>query len=263
MEMSNTVEQSNTQEKKVKKVKKTTQEPQTQTQTQEPKTQEPKTQEPKTQEPQTQTKHTETSAINEYDVGFYLEDFDLQCDKLLDFSKNLKDMKIGNKENRIKFDQVMKKFMKTSILVQSSFFDSCMKQISSMEKSASVKVVPEKKKIMDKGKAAVNIEQPVRDILLTFMELPKGTLVSRSQALNSINSFIKEEKEKKNPEIFVENDKRAFKAVGKLKILLNGINEVMVSKGVTDAKIPDHIYYTSIMGLMSHCFYKPGEVTSQ
>jgi len=253
MEMSNTVEQSNTQEKKVKKVKKTIQEPSSQTKTE--------LQTQQTQAPsQTQTN---LSAINEYDVGFYLEDFELLCDKLADFSKNLKDMKIGNKENRIKFDQVMKKFMKTTTLVQSSFFDSCMKQISSMEKSAGAKVVLEKKKIMDKGKAAVNIEQPVRDILLTFMDLPKGTLVSRSQALNSINSFIKEEKEKKNPEIFVENDKRAFKAVGKLKVLLNGIKEVIVSKGVVDAQVPDNIYYTSIMGLMSHCFYKPGEVTSQ
>ena len=203
---------------------------------------------------------TETQQSNDFDVNTYLNDFTTLCDKLYEISKNIKEFPIGNKENRNKLEQVVKKFMKSSNSIQSTFIDSCIKQVSIFEKNIGSKGLSEKKKITDKTKAAVNIEQPVRDILLTFMDLPQGTLVSRSQALNSINSFVKEEKEKKNPEIFVENDKRAFKGVGKLKVLLDGISEVMKARGITDP-IPENIHYTDIMGLMSHCFYKPGEVT--
>jgi hypothetical protein len=238
--------------KKVKKVKKQ----QTESSSAQEVTLTPTETQPETQ-PETQQS---TVNDNEFDVNTYLTDFTSLCDKLYEVSKNVKDFPMGNKENRNKLEQVIKKFMKSSSSIQSSFVDSCIKQVSIFEKNIGSKGLSEKKKITDKTKAAVHIEQPVRDFLLTFMDLPKGTLVSRSQALNSINSFVKEEKEKKNPEIFVENDKRAFKGIGKLKLLLDGISEVMKSRGITDP-IPENIHYTDIMGLMSHCFYKPGEVT--
>jgi len=195
---------------------------------------------------------SETVVVQEFDMNQSIEEFNVLCDKISEFSKVFKDYSLVQKEHRSKVDQLIKKFKKSTMQVESSFFDLCFKQISVAEKSGGGKTVTVKK-VTDKSKSPVHKKQVVRDALLKFMELEPNTLVSRAEALNAINSFVREQKEKKNPEIVVAGDNRSFRLIGKLKTLFNGLAPVMVAKGIT-TPVPDHIKFTDIMGYMSHCF---------
>jgi hypothetical protein len=198
--------------------------------------------------------------VQEFDMNQSVEEFNLLCDKLSEFAKAMKDYSLAQKEQRSKVDQLMKKFKKVSTSVDSAFVDLCFKQISVSEKHGGSKSSAPKK-VLDKSKSAVHKKQPTRDVLLKFMGLEAGTQVSRAEALNAINSFVREEKEKKNPEIFVEGDNKAFRIIGKLKPLFDGIGEVMKSKGKAEP-VPQQIYFTQIMGYMSHCFLSAEEASA-
>jgi hypothetical protein len=198
--------------------------------------------------------------VQEFDMNQSVEEFNLLCDKLSEFAKAMKDYSLAQKEQRSKVDQLMKKFKKVSTSVDSAFVDLCFKQISVSEKHGGSKSSAPKK-VLDKSKSAVHKKQPTRDVLLKFMGLEAGSQVSRAEALNAINSFVREEKEKKNPEIFVEGDNKAFRIIGKLKPLFEGIGEVMKSKGKVEP-VPQQIYFTQIMGYMSHCFLSAEEASA-
>ena len=198
--------------------------------------------------------------VQEFDMNQSVEEFNLLCDKISDFAKAMKDYSLAQKEQRTKVDQLMKKFKKVSMAVDSSFVELCLKQITVSEKHGGSKS-SSPKKVTDKSKSAVHKKQPTRDILLKFMELEAGEQVSRAEALNAINSFVRQEKEKKNPEIFVEGDNKAFRIIGKLKPLFDGIGEVMKTKGKIEP-VPQQIYFTQIMGYMSHCFLSAEEASA-
>ena len=198
--------------------------------------------------------------VQEFDMNQSVEEFNLLCDKISDFAKSMKEYSLAQKEQRTKVDQLMKKFKKVSMAVDTSFVELCLKQISVSEKHGGSKA-SSPKKVTDKSKSAVHKKQPTRDILLKFMGLEAGAQVSRAEALNAINSFVREEKEKKNPEIFVEGDNKAFRIIGKLKPLFDGIGEVMKTKGKTEP-VPQQIYFTQIMGYMSHCFLSAEEASA-
>jgi hypothetical protein len=195
---------------------------------------------------------SENVVVQEFDMNQSIEEFNVLCDKITEFSKVIKEYSLVQKDNRAKVDQLIKKFKKSTMQAESSFFELCFKQISVVEKSGGSKTVVQKK-VTDKSKSPVHKKQVVRDPLLKFMDLEPNTLVSRAEALNAINSFVREHKEKKNPDIVVAGDNRSFRLIGKLKTLFEGIAPVMVAKGIT-TPIPDHIKFTDIMGYMSHCF---------
>lgn len=205
-----------------------------------------------TQEVVSEQVESENVVVQEFDMNQSIEEFNVLCDKISEFSKVFKDYSLVQKEHRSKVDQLIKKFKKSTMQVESSFFDLCFKQISFVEKSGGGKTVTVKK-VTDKSKSPVHKKQVVRDALLKFMDLEPSTLVSRAEALNAINSFVREQKEKKNPEIVVAGDNRSFRLIGKLKTLFDGLAPVMVAKGIT-TPVPDHIKFTDIMGYMSHCF---------
>lgn len=198
--------------------------------------------------------------VQEFDMNQSVEEFNLLCDKISDFAKAMKDYSLAQKEQRTKVDQLMKKFKKVSMAVDSSFVELCLKQITVSEKHCGSKS-SSPKKVTDKSKSAVHKKQPTRDILLKFMGLEPGTQVSRAEALNAINSFVREEKEKKNPEILVEGDNKAFRIIGKLKTLFDGLGEVMKARGKTEP-VPEQIYFTQIMGYMSYCFLSAEELSA-
>lgn len=195
---------------------------------------------------------SETVVVQEFDMNQSIEEFNVLCDKITEFSKVIKDFSLVQKENRSKVDQLIKKFKKSTMQAESSFFELCFKQISVVEKSGGSKTSVQKK-VTDKSKSPVHKKQVVRSALLKFMDLEPNTLVSRAEALNAINSFVREQKEKKNPEIVVAGDNRSFRLIGKLKVLFDGLTPVMIAKGIT-TPVPDHIKFTDIMGYMSHCF---------
>jgi len=195
---------------------------------------------------------SETVVVQEFDMNQSIEEFNVLCDKISEFSKAFKDYSLVQKDQRSKVDQLIKKFKKSTMQAESAFFELCFKQISVVEKSGGGKASVQKK-VTDKSKSPVHKKQVVRSALLKFMDLEPNTLVSRAEALNAINSFVREQKEKKNPEIVVAGDNRSFRLIGKLKVLFDGLAPVMVAKGIT-TPVPDHIKFTDIMGYMSHCF---------
>lgn len=185
----------------------------------------------------------------ELDYNNVLDFFNNTSDKFTEYSKYFKDNSL-NKEERLKLETAFKKFVKSFSVIQLAYFESLSRQVSSLEKNNNSKSGGTKK-VTDKEKSAIHKKLNVQPFLLTFMKLQPGTLVSRSDALTAITSYVKAS----NPSIIVENDKRSFKLVGDLAPLFTGICNIMKSKNLIQED-PTQIRYTQIMQYMTHCFIK-------
>jgi len=195
--------------------------------------------------------------VQEVELSSIVEYINTVSDKLLDYTKFLKDSDLS-KDERSKVEASFKKLNKSLNTVQSSYYEHLSKQLSNFEKTSGSKSGGVKK-VQDKEKSAIHKKLAVHPFLLNFMKLDQGTLVSRSDALSAITGYVKQEKEK-NPDIIVESDKRSFKLIGELKVLFNGIEQIMKSKNLLEGKqFPTEIKYTQIMQYMTHCFVKTEE----
>lgn len=192
--------------------------------------------------------------IQEVELNNILEYLNVASDRLLDFSKYFKD-NILSKDERSKLETSFKKFSKANSSLQQTYYEYLSKQVSSLEKNSGNKSGGNKK-VTDKDKSAIHKKHQVHPFLLEFMKREQNTLVSRSEALTAITSYVKQEKIK-NPSIIVENDKMKFKLIGDLKPLFDGIEKVMKTKNLLNEKVmPIEIKYTQIMEYMTHCFIK-------
>ena len=201
-----------------------------------------------------QNKSTDEVVLQELDLSTVVEFINTTSDRLLEYAKYFKDSTLS-KDERGKVETSFKKFQKSYNTVQSAYYDHLSRQVSTLEKTSGSKSGGVKK-VQDKEKSAIHKKLPVHPFLLNFMKLDQGVLVSRSDALTAITGFVKQEKEK-NPDIIVESDKRSFKLIGELKVLFNGIEQIMKSKNLLDGKqMPTEIKYTQIMQYMTHCFIK-------
>ena len=195
----------------------------------------------------------------ETDFSSMVESLNTFSDRFLEFTKSVKDSDFS-KEERGKFETSLKRLQKSFSLLQTSYYDRLSRQVSSLEKNSGHKSGGVKK-VQDKEKSAIHKKLAVHPFLLNFMKLEQGTLVSRSDALSAITGYVKNEKEK-NPDIIVEADKRSFKLLGELKVLFDGIEQVMHSKNLLEGKqMPSEIKYTQIMEYMTHCFVKTDDTT--
>jgi hypothetical protein len=201
---------------------------------------------------QSVTPSVEVVTTQELDYNNVLDFFNNTSDKFTEYSKYFKDNSL-NKEERLKLEAAFKKFVKSFSVIQLAYFESLSRQVSSLEKNNNSKTGGTKK-VTDKEKSAIHKKLNVQPFLLTFMKLQPGTLVSRSDALTAITSYVKEQKAS-NPSIIVENDKRSFKLVGDLAPLFAGISNIMKSKNLIE-QAPTQIKYTQIMQYMTHCFIK-------
>ena len=197
-----------------------------------------------------ETQNTEVS--QEFDVSSVIDFLNTSSDKLTDFGKLFKDSSMS-KDDRLKFETAFKKYSKSFNTLQQYYVEYLSRQLSVASKGHSSKNSGVKKNL-DKDKSAIHKKLNVHPFLLAFMKLDKNTLVSRSEALTAITTYVSEEKAK-NPDIIVENDKRSFKLVGALKPLFDGIHAVMKSKNLVEVA-PTQIKYTQIMQYMTHCFIK-------
>lgn len=206
-----------------------------------------------------QKKSSDEIVLQELDFTTVVDFINSTSDKLLEFSKYFKDSTLS-KDERGKVETSFKKFQKSYNTVQNAYYDHLSRQVSTLEKSSGSKSGGTKK-VQDKEKSAIHKKLPVHPFLLSFMKLDQGTFVSRSDALTAITGFVKQEKET-NPDIIVATDKRSFKLIGELKVLFDGIEQIMKSKNLLDDKqMPTEIKYTQIMQYMTHCFVKPDDVT--
>lgn len=126
------------------------------------------------------------------------------------------------------------------------------------------------KKTTIKENSAINKQIPAYKEVLDFMKLPEDTTISRAQILQSINSFIKTEKDNENPDIFVtdifvnENDNtedkkvnnKKFHLIGDLKILFSFIKSKMEERNelTDDNNFETSLSYTQIMKYLKFCF---------
>lgn len=116
------------------------------------------------------------------------------------------------------------------------------------------------KKTTIKENSAINKQIPAYKEVLDFMKLPEDTSISRAQILQSINSFIKTEKNNENPDIFVtENEKRnnkKFYLIGDLKVLFSFIKSKMEERNelTDDNNFETSLSYTQIMKYLKFCF---------
>lgn len=205
-----------------------------------------------------QSKSSDEVVLQELDFTTVVDFMNSTSDKLLEYSKYFKDSTLS-KDERGKVETSFKKFQKSYNTVQNAYYDHLSRQVSTLEKSSGSKSGGTKK-VQDKEKSAIHKKLPVHPFLLSFMKLDQGTFVSRSDALTAITGFVKQEKET-NPDIIVATDKRSFKLIGELKVLFDGIEQIMKSKNLIDDKqMPTEIKYTQIMQYMTHCFVKPDDV---
>jgi len=113
------------------------------------------------------------------------------------------------------------------------------------------------KKVVNKENMAINKGQETFPEVLQFMEFEEDSLVSRAQLIQKINSFVRIEKEKKNPDIFVEGDNKLFKLIGPLKHLFEFIRIKMIEREdfVESDEFPMQISYRDIMKYLKYCFH--------
>lgn len=210
---------------------------------------------------------TVTTNIDEIAATFAADTTTVDIDSILEyfnksdaFAEQYKKYFKGSalpKDERLRIESSFKKFTKAYNSIQTSYTEYFSRQVAVMEKNSHGKS-SHPKKSLEKGKAAIQKKLLVEPFLLSFMKLEPNTLVSRADALSSINAYVKREKDLKNPEILIENDLKSFKIGGELIPLFVGIEKMMRStnKLAADEKIPSQIKYTDIMKFMTHCFVK-------
>ena len=199
----------------------------------------------------TEEVQTETHGVTlELDFNTLFEFINVTSDRIAEYSRYFKDNTLS-KDERSKLEAAFKKFDKVSNVLQSTYSTYLNKQVSLLEKNSGNKSSGPKK-VTDKEKSAIHKKLPVHPFLLKFMKLEPNTLVSRSDALTAITGFVKEEK-LKNPAIIVENDKRSFKLIGELKKLFDKICYVKWLENL-DVHIPSQISYPQILSYVKYCF---------
>jgi hypothetical protein len=159
--------------------------------------------------------------------------FDLSKDFVNDVAKQLK--------------QANKLFSK----INDDFNDRILKQSIS-----SIKKEEKPKKQVDKSKYAVNIKRQTFDEVRKFMKLEPDTLISSAEVVQSINKYVREQKEAGNPNIKVEGNNKKFRIIGELKELFIFF-EKQINSGNYKNKIPemkDEISYSDIFRYTKFCF---------
>ena len=118
--------------------------------------------------------------------------------------------------------------------------------------NAKVKKVKKVKSLVIDTNVPIHRLYPVYDEVLEFLKADKGTLISRAMLLQGINTYVKEQKALKNPDIFVEGDNKSFNLINELGDLFDFIQSTMNDRGVDDI-IPKAITYKDIMRYLKYC----------
>tara|TARA_A100001015_G_scaffold187633_1_gene208984 strand:+ start:1989 stop:2843 length:855 start_codon:yes stop_codon:yes gene_type:complete len=244
-------------------------------------------------EPEKQECIEEESPVVEFTFDTFCDEIELISKKISECSQSVKDISFLSKENRSRFDSLLGKYEKADLAFGKAIRSILLTTVQHQDKLLGNKNKSSSTVKKDSSKAAVHIPHNVQPYLLTFMghDSASSQKVSRNEALNAITTFVKNEHEKKNPDIVVDGNKKYFKLIGTLAQLFVSIGKTMEEKqskfksdiaafkkqgesispediklmtkmeedlAKIDAKlpIPSEICYTEIMGYMTHCFIK-------
>ena len=207
---------------------------------------------------------TEDAAVSsEDDSAEKLEEFSQQIDKIekliediAAFNKNSKEFKFESKEIITKMCGISKNLTKEASSLSNNLTATLLKEAVASLKSKGSKKNKKDKAPKDKKNFAVNQEFAPLPYVLKFMELPADSLVSKGMIIQKVNSFVKTEKNAKNPEIFVEGNNRKFKVIGDLKKFFSDVHKVMKDRKATaeGEAFPTELAYTDIMKYLKYCF---------
>jgi len=185
----------------------------------------------------------------------FLEQLDLIVDTLSTIlDKNLKEITL-TKDFITQLSTKLKKINKFNASLNTNVLDIYTKEnLASIKNKDSKQKKP--KKIVNKENMAINKGQETFPTVIQFMEISEDSLVSRAQLIQKINSFVRKEKEAKNPDIFVEGDNKLFKLIGPLKVLFEFIKSQMIERGdlQDSSEFPTQISYRDIMKYLKYCF---------
>ena len=114
----------------------------------------------------------------------------------------------------------------------------------------------------DTSTHAVNKKKKAHEVVLNFMNLEKDTLVSRTDVMRAIYSYVDHERTTNPQEINIEGDKKSFKLVGKLFQLFKFLFEFGKEKGSiqNETEFPSQLANTDIMKYTSLCFIPDEQV---
>ena len=175
-----------------------------------------------------------------------------QLDNIVDIfenfnSKSLKDSSL-NKEFVNKLTGNIKKINKHVAQLNNNTLDIIVKEASVSLKSKDSKKPP--KKQINKENCAVNIKKDSYPAVIKFLKFDIEAKASRSDILQKISSYVKEEK------LSVENNTKFFYLQKDLKDLFDFIKIQKIERGdmAESDDFPTQISYQQIMGYLKYCF---------
>jgi hypothetical protein len=200
----------------------------------------------------------ETSVVNSdeqfYDNSEYLSNLD----KVLESLTYLNNNKITNYEIDKQFilnvQNKLKKINKLYLVLNEDILTYLFKSnLSCIKKNYKSSKNPKK---IDKDKCPINILSDTYPEVLSFLSLSDNTKISKALVMQQVNSYVKEEKQNKNPDILVEGDNRSFKIGGKLLPLFEFIKKQMIERNdlLDENLFPKQIMYTQLMKYLKYCF---------
>lgn len=222
------------------------------------------------EEPETKKEETPVPMVmdeavisSDDDSAEKLEEFSQNIDKIekmveeiATFNKNFKGAKLESKEILNKLCSISKNLTKESSSMANNLVSNMHGYVIANLKAINTKKNKKDKVPKDKKNFAVNQEFAPLPYVLKFMDLPSDSLVSKGMIIQKVNSFVKTEKNAKNPDIFVEGNNRKFKVIGGLKKFFSDVHKVMKDRKAMsdDEPFPTELAYTDIMKYLKYCF---------
>ena len=166
---------------------------------------------------------------------------------------------IKNKADFEKVDimirNVEKEFVNLQISIRKSYITTLIE-----DKKNFIENKKKKKMMKNTSNSHVNKMKLAKPYTLLFMGIHDNNMTSTADILRGFSKFIKEEKDKKNKDIFVykennEIDNTSFKIIGKMKVLFEEIKKEANIRGDM-ITIPEELTFKNIFTYVKYMFEK-------
>jgi hypothetical protein len=165
---------------------------------------------------------------------------------------------IKKKGDLEKIDLLVKNLEKTYFLFN-DISRRCLIDSYGQNKKNFMEIKKNKKLLKNKDNSHVNKKRIAQDFTLKFMNIElENNMISTADILRSFSNYIKEEKGKKNKDIFVykednQIDNKSFKIIGTMKELFDNIQKEAVKRN-TLLIIPEVLTYNDLFTYIKYLF---------
>ena len=166
---------------------------------------------------------------------------------------------IKNKADFEKVDMMVRNVEKEFINLQTTIRKSYINTLIEDKKNF-IENKKKKKMMKNTSNSHVNKLKLAKPYTLLFMDIHDNNMTCTADILRSFSKFIKEEKDKKNKDIFVykennEIDNTSFKIIGKMKVLFEEIKKEAHTRGDM-ITIPGELTFKNIFTYVKYMFEK-------